>query len=74
MMSRCGPPAVGSALKDLALGGYNPGIPTSNPISGGLVGLITSTALRGAAKALGTAKLAYDVGAFAYAYAAQCSD
>jgi len=67
-------PSVGSALKDLALGGYNPGIPTSNPISGGLVGLITSTALRGAAKALGTAKLAYDVGAFAYAYAAQCSD
>lgn len=78
-------PSVGAALGNLLIGGYNPGIPTSNPISGGATGAATNAIIEGAMTnfskaavdeatgAVGWAKFAYDASSFAYAYVFGCS-
>lgn len=78
-------PGVGSFLKNLLIGGYNPGIPTSNPVSGGATGAATNAIIEGAMTnfskaavdettgAVGWAKFVYDASSFAYAYVFGCS-
>ena len=77
-------PSISSGLKQLAIGGFNPGIPGGNAIDGGLAGVYTSGAIKAAsinvgeaagetaASVVGAAKFAYDLGAWAYAYIARC--
>ncbi len=80
-------PSIGEGLSNLVKGGYNPGIPLgsfSNPIEGGVGGVITNGLIKAGisnvskasvdeiAGPVGLAKLAYDLGSFGYAYAFDC--
>jgi hypothetical protein len=77
-------PNIGDAMNNLAIGGYNPGIPTSSPISGGIAGAATSGIIQAGMtnitkvstdiieNTVGLLKLGYDAGTFGYAYAFSC--
>jgi hypothetical protein len=79
-------PSPGAALKSLFLGGYNPGVPTGNPLDGGITGAAITQVIKSATKNLGPvatesaaewvglAKITYDFSAFAYAYYATCHE
>ena len=78
-------PDIGDAMNNLAIGGYNPGIPTSSPISGGIAGAATNgliqVAMTNIAKVstdaventVGLLKLGYDGSSWLYAYTLACN-